>query len=48
MGERALDCEGRKLDVNSGSKSCGLTGKGNELTVGDLYDSVETKPSELA
>lgn len=48
MGERALDCEARKLDVNSGSKSCGLTGKGNELTVGELYDRAETKPIEMA
>lgn len=42
MGKRALDCEAPKLDVNSGSKSCGLTGKDNELTVGGLYDRAET------
>jgi hypothetical protein len=35
-GKRALDCKAQWLDVNSGGKSCGLSGKGNEFTVGGL------------
>ena len=36
VGKWALDCEALKLDVNSGSKFCGLHGKSYEFTIGDL------------
>ena len=46
-GKWALDCEAQKLDVNSSSKFCGLQGKSNEFTIGDLLRKAEATTSEL-